>query len=54
MVKRKFRKGQFFILGIAIGTALGVSTENLAIWIGVGAGLGVAIDAVLTRRNSDS
>lgn len=51
MAKRKFRKGQFFVLGIAIGTALGVSTDNLAIWVAVGAGLGVAIDAILVSRN---
>jgi hypothetical protein len=54
MANRKFRKGQFFIIGIGIGTALGVANENIPVWLAAGAGLGVVMDAFVARRNRSS
>jgi hypothetical protein len=38
-------------LGVAIGSAVGVITGDMAIWIGAGVALGAAGTAVMSRRS---
>jgi len=40
--------------GIAIGTALGVSTDHLALWLCLGVAVGAGLDAALRDRKRDS
>lgn len=47
----KNRRNMGLVLGIGLGTAIGVATDNLAVWIGVGVAIGVAIDSRRSRKS---
>ncbi|MES2697928.1 MAG: hypothetical protein V4773_30990 [Verrucomicrobiota bacterium] len=40
----------WLILGVGVGTAIGITTKNLAIGAGVGAGIGVILAFVIPRK----
>ncbi len=50
----KARKGLlvFILMGAGIGTVIGLLTQNLGVWIGVGAGAGFLVGIALFRKTS--
>jgi len=40
----------FLPIGIAIGTAVGVATANLALWLSIGVAVGAALTVSARRR----
>ena len=40
-----------YFLFVAIGTAIGVATDNLGLWISLGIAIGVAIGFTLSEKN---
>ena len=49
---RKFNPGAWMAIGIGIGTAVGVATDNLAIGVGLGAALGALMMAFAGKRQA--
>ena len=50
--RRYVRPGEGLAIGIALGVALGgIVFNNLATGITIGAGIGVVLDEIMTRRN---
>ena len=41
----KQKHGAYIAIGIALGTAVGVATDNLGAWLAIGIALGVAMAA---------
>ena len=46
--------GKGLAIGTAIGVVLGVSTNNIGLWLPVGIGCGLAIGSGFERRNKRS
>ena len=40
-------------LGISIGAAIGVSQDNIALWMGVGISLGIALGAAFSHEHKE-
>ena len=49
---RRLIRSEWIAFGVAIGTAIGVSTDHLAVWIALGAAVGLALGIVFGARKS--
>ena len=41
--KPKLPKGAFLAIGVGVGTAVGVATDNLGLWLVLGVAIGAAL-----------
>jgi len=46
------KKGSGIALGLILGTALGVATDNLGLWLSLGIVFGAAYDSQLAKKGS--
>lgn|GEM_PF-471971 len=46
------KKGRGIALGLILGTALGVATDNLGLWLSMGIVFGAAYDSQLVKKRS--
>ena len=46
------KPGAFLAVGAGAGTAIGVATHNIAVWVGVGVAFGVVLMIIAKRRGS--
>jgi len=44
--KSKLPKGTKLAIGVGVGTAIGVATDNLGLWLALGVAIGAALTAV--------
>jgi hypothetical protein len=44
--ERTMNKNTVIALGIAIGAAIGAATGDMAVWVGIGAALGLAMSGI--------
>lgn len=49
--KEEQNAGAWIAIGIAIGTAFGVTIDNIALGVAFGAGLGGALSAIASQRS---
>ncbi len=54
-MEEKNRNNYWIIIGLCIGTSvgttIGMSTENLPLWMGVGTVIGLCVGLLLSRKN---
>lgn len=48
--KNKNHSGSGLAIGIAIGTAIGVSTDNIGLWLALGITIGLLLDSASARK----
>ena len=51
-MKKESKLGIGIALGCGIGAAIGVATDNLALWTGVGIAIGAGVGSSLMKKES--
>lgn len=51
-MKKESKLGIGIAIGCGIGAAIGVATDNLALWIGVGIAIGAGVGSSLMKKES--
>ena len=49
-MKNQKKYGAMLGLGVAIGSAIGVATDNLALWLGVGIAIGAGLGSYSQKK----
>ena len=51
-MKHQKEQGAGMVIGIAIGTAIGIATDNLGVWIAIGLVFGAGIGNRMAKKKS--
>lgn len=51
-MRKEKKLGAAIAIGIGVGTAIGVATDNLGLWISIGVAIGAAVGTTFTKGNN--